>query len=304
LGSTGGPGTAKLRTSCEEARLPQFPEIHTRRAALEDVEVAYTEIEGADPALVLVHGFTGHRDDFLPQLPALWEGQRILVPDLRGHGDSTHGGQAERFRFEQLVEDLRRFLAGREVARCDLIGHSLGGMVSLRFALAHPERLRSLLLMDTSPSAPDGYSLASFEKAGAIAEARGMAFLQQRVERAARAERSSRPADRQAEKWADAYWPHHRRRYRSMDPAGYEPLGRAMLTQRPVVERLGEIACPVTVMVGLDDESFLAGADALMAGIPHAIRVDLADAGHHPHRESTGAWLAAVREHRRRVAGD
>ena len=104
----------------------------------------------------------------------------------------------ERFHFEQLVEDLHRFLAAREVERCDLIGHSLGGMVSLRFALEHPERLRSLLLMDTSPFAPDGYSLASFEKAGAIAQARGMAFLQQRVERAARADPSPQPADRRS----------------------------------------------------------------------------------------------------------
>jgi pimeloyl-ACP methyl ester carboxylesterase len=130
-----------------------------------------------------------------------------------------------------------------------------------------------------------------------------MAFLQQRVERAAHADKSPRPVDRQAEKWADAYWPHHRRRYRGMDPAGYGALGREMVNQTSLLERLGEIELPVTVMVGLDDENFLAGADALVAGIPHAVRVDLADAGHHPHRENTSAWLAAVLEHRRRAAG-
>ena len=281
-----------------------YPEILTRRFAFEDVEIAYTEVEGSGPPLVLVHGLTGHRDDFLPQLPDLAEsGRRVLVPDGRGHGDATHGGDASRFRFETLVEDLRAFLEGVGATPCDLLGHSFGGMVSLRFALAHPGLLRSLVLMDTAPFAPDGYARAGFEKGGAIAESRGMAFLQTRVERRARAMPSSHPPDVQTEKWADAYWPHQRRRYRAMDPAGYAALGIAMVEQTSLIDRLGELRLPVTAMVGDDDTNFLAGHDAFAQGIEGVHAVVIEDAGHHPHRENSSRWLRAMRGHFARVEG-
>ncbi|MCA9512868.1 MAG: alpha/beta hydrolase [Myxococcales bacterium] len=276
-----------------------------RRADLGDVEVAYSEIGAGEDAgggapLVLVHGLTGHRDDFLPVMPllALREpGLRVLAPDLRGHGDSTHAGDAAAYSFDRLVADLARFLDGLGVARCHLLGHSLGGMVTLRFALAHPRRLASLVLMSTAPFAPEGYAAATFEKGGAIAVERGMAFFQALVERIARERPSDAPSDRQARKWADAYVPHQRHRYRSMDPVAYGALGLAMVRQAPVVERLHELALPTTVLVGLDDEGFLSGADALARGIPGAVRVDLADAGHHPHREDTDGWLDAMSAH-------
>jgi pimeloyl-ACP methyl ester carboxylesterase len=57
------------------------------------------------------------------------------------------------------------------------------------------------------------------------------------------------------------------------------------------------------VIVGVDDEPFLAGADRLARGIPGAVRVDIPDAGHHPHRENPPAWLAAVSAHLDRCAG-
>ncbi len=63
--------------------------------SLGDIEVAFSELEGRGVPLVLIHGLTGHRDDFLPQLPLLRERHPelwLVAPDLRGHGDSTHSG--------------------------------------------------------------------------------------------------------------------------------------------------------------------------------------------------------------------
>ena len=70
-----------------------------------------------------------------------------------------------------------------------------------------------------------------------------------------------------------------------------------MVEQEPVVARLPEIRCPTTILIGADDTEFLPGADALEAGIAHAQRETLPDAGHHPHEENTDAWLAALRSH-------
>ncbi|MDJ0848015.1 MAG: alpha/beta fold hydrolase [Myxococcota bacterium] len=271
--------------------------METRRVALGDVELCTDEMAGEGRPFVLLHGFTGHRSDFRPCLPELADTGRLLAPDLRGHGDFTQTGREETFTLAHLVQDLAAWLDALEIERCDLLGHSFGGMVALRVALAHPERVASLLLMSTAPFCPDSYTRDAFEKGGAIARARGMAFVQELVERAMRANPRPSPADRQIEKWGDHYWPHHRLRYGAMDPAGYGPLGLAMVDQEPVVDRLGEIRCPTTVLVGAADEGFLTGADAMAAGIPGAVRVTLPDAGHHPHMESPEAWLAAVREH-------
>ncbi len=270
------------------------------QVSLGDIEIACSELVGDGIPLVLIHGLTGHRDDFLPQLPLLHERHPklwLLAPDLRGHGDSTHTADAASFNFEQLVEDLRRFLERRGIEFCHLLGHSLGGMVCLRFALAYPSRLRSLVLVGTAPFAPEGFTVELFEKSGAIARTRGMAFLQAVVEQRARASEPVRPSDRHVARWGDAYWPHHRHRYRSMEPLAYQELGLAMVRQVGVADRLGEIAVPVTVIVGTGDEAFLAGADALSSAIPGSVRADIADAGHHPHRENTAAWLDAVSTH-------
>ncbi len=273
----------------------------TRRVAWDDVEALCSEAGSGERPLVLIHGFTGHRDDFVEQIPNLALQGRVLAPDLRGHGDFTHTGRPETFRFDQLAEDLAALLDVLEVGRCDLLGHSMGGMVTLRFALSRPERIHSLILMNTAPFAPLGYTREGMEKAGGIARAKGMAVLQELIEKSARAHESDRPSDRQTKKWGERYWEHHRKRYLAMDPAAYTPLGVEMLDQKSLVPRLCEIQCPTSVLVGSDDESFLPGADALETGIPQARRITIPDAGHHPHVENSEAWLDAIHQHFNRV---
>lgn len=278
----------------------ESPVARVALAELDELEIAYSEVAGDGPALVLLHGLTGHRDDFLPQLPLLaarLPGFRILAPDLRGHGDSTHGHDPARYTFSCLVEDLVRFFDHAGVARGHLLGHSFGGMVALRFALAHPERLRSLALVSTAPFAPAAFSAETFERAGEIAQSRGMAALQAIIERRARTAEALDPADRHALRWDDAYWAHHRHRYRAMDPVAYRELGLAMVRQEDLSPRLSALELPTTVVVGVDDGAFLAGSDALARALPSAVRVDIPNAGHHPHRENTPAWLATLEAH-------
>jgi len=275
--------------------------LRVERISIGDASLSYNEISGRGRPLVLLHGLTGHRDDFRERMSDLADVGRLIAPDLRGHGDFTQTGRPESFTFERMVADLVALLDALDVDSCDLLGHSFGGMLALRFVLAHPERVDSLILMDTAPFSPGAYTVAMFEKGGAIARERGMAFLQELVERSARDATHPSASDRQTAKWSDRYWAHHRVRYGAMDPEGYATLGLLMVTQTPVTERLGEIACPTTILVGADDTEFLAGADALEAGIAHAVRVTLPDAGHHPQMENPSAWLAAVRDHLRRV---
>ena len=151
----------------------------SQTAKVNGVSLAYEDHGTGDRPLVLVHGFTGSRDDFREHMPALAGIGRTIAYDHRGHGDSTNTGNASTYTFEQLADDLRAFLDALGITRCDLLGHSMGGMVVLRFALRHPERVASLLLMDTSARAPDNMPRAAFAAGGSIARSDGMATLAQ-----------------------------------------------------------------------------------------------------------------------------
>ncbi|MDP6977725.1 MAG: alpha/beta fold hydrolase [Myxococcota bacterium] len=252
-----------------------------------------------DRPLVLVHGLTGHRKDFELVLPVLARHGRVLAPDLRGHGDASLQGSAEGHDFATLVEDLRALLDGLGVERCDLLGHSFGGMLALRFVLAYPERVASLVLMGTSCEPPDDYSREMFEKAGGFATSRGLDELQARLEETGRRDEDPLPDDASEEQrdWRARYWDHHRLRIRAMDPWAYGTLGVAMMDQATVTDRLGEISCPTSVIIGLDDREFVRGARLLVEGIPNAVEYALGGIGHQPHQEAKARFLEIMAEH-------
>ncbi len=262
-----------------------------------EIEVAYEdEGEGPGPPLLMIHGFTGHRDDFREVRGRLARARRVLIPDLRGHGDSTSTGIAEGYDFETLVRDIEGFVQAVGVHRLHLFGHSMGGMVAVRYALAHPERVASCLFVCTSPAVPVGLGRDSVLRAGRLGCERGMAWLQARIEKKAREAQGETPFYH-GEYPSERYWTHHRRRLLAMDPLAYLNLGRAMMDQAPVTDRLGEIRVPCLVLVGGDDEEFLEGADLFERGLPEVVRVTLEGAAHHPHHERPEGFFAALEAH-------
>jgi 2-succinyl-6-hydroxy-2,4-cyclohexadiene-1-carboxylate synthase len=281
--------------------------VGARRAAADGVEIAFEEHGGDGRALVLVHGFTGSRRDFAPRLPALARIGRTLALDLPGHGESGRLAGAESYTLEHLAGDLLGFLEVLGLARCDVLGHSMGGMVALRAALAEPSRVASLVLMDTAARAPDGIPLDVFARARRVAHEAGMEALL-RLVRARAASDPDRPAaDRRLEaEWGEAYWAEWREpNFRAMDPQAYVGLGQAIVGQAPLLGRLGEIRCPTTVLVGADDQGFRLAAEELARGIPGARLVEVPDAAHQPQLENPDAWLGAVHDHLAHVrAGD
>jgi pimeloyl-ACP methyl ester carboxylesterase len=277
--------------------------METKYAAVNGVRLAYTDIGVGARPLVLVHGFTGSRDDFGEQLGALGSVGRTILLDQRGHGESTNTGDPDTYTFDQLVEDLAVFLDELEIDRCDLLGHSMGGMVVLRFVLAHPERVASLLLMDTSARAPDGFPRAPVAAAGTIARAEGMANLATLL-RARAADDPRRPAAAkrlEAEMGAERFWERHHRRLTAMDPEAFATLGVLLVDQTPVTERLAEITCPTLVIVGEQDAPFRKPAEEFVERIPNSTCCVIPDAAHSPQLENPELWFTAVRGHLLRV---
>jgi pimeloyl-ACP methyl ester carboxylesterase len=273
-----------------------------RKVALRGIEMELDEEGTGERAFVLVHGFTGSRDDFREHVPELARLGRTLLLDQRGHGGTTNSGRHEDYTLDSRAADLAAAFDALGLARADLLGHSLGGMVALRFTLAHPERVASLVLMDTSarpmplpiPEAARSALLKFVSEGGVQALLPGM--RQRPPEQVPPSLRRS--IERMG---ADVFWERIQRKLEAMDPVAWDALLRVLGDHEPVAGRLGEIRCPTLVLVGAEDAPFLAPADELERGIPGARRVTIPDSAHSPQLENPPAWAAAIRAHLARV---
>ena len=102
---------------------------------------------GAGPPLLLVHGLMIDGTMFEPILEALAAQHRVIVPDLRGHGNSR--GMAPPYTPARLAADLSRLLEHIGVAETAVLGYSQGGAVAQQLALDDPKRCSRLVLACT-----------------------------------------------------------------------------------------------------------------------------------------------------------
>jgi pimeloyl-ACP methyl ester carboxylesterase len=252
---------------------------------------------------VLVHGYTGSRDDFREHVPELARLGRTIALDQRGHGGTTNSGRAADYTWDGLVADLLGAFDALGIERADLLGHSLGGMVTLRFTLAHPERVASLILMDTSPR-PLPTRFNEEARAALLERARteGMPALVKTLRewgaRMPTPPSMLRARERMGE---DVFWERIERKLLAMDPVAWDQLARTIADHGSAVDRLGEIRCPTLVLVGAEDAPFLAPSDELERGIAGAQRVTIPDAAHSPQLENPARWFEAIRGHLERV---
>jgi pimeloyl-ACP methyl ester carboxylesterase len=226
------------------------------------VAIAY-EVHGPDagglPAL-LTHGYGASRRMWDPNLPALSEGRSVVTWDMRGHGESDAPDDQLLYSPEHTVSDMGALLDAIGASRAVLIGMSLGGFMSLAFHLRHPERVAALVLVDTGPGfrsdeAREGWNSWARNRADQL-EQRGLEAL---------------PAGRE-----------QRRAHHVHGPRGLARAARGMLVQHDaaVINSLGAISVPTLVVVGAEDQQFLAAADVMEQRIPDARKVVLAGAGH------------------------
>ncbi len=270
------------------------------RLAAGAIEIAYEERGGGERPLVLVHGFAGSRDDFADVIDPLSEAGRTVALDQRGHGESSNPGSG--YGLDQLVRDLTGFLDAAGIARCDVLGHSLGGMVALRLALAHPERVASLVLMDTAARSTSPMPLWALRAVGVVARVLPPTWLW-RMTRAGR-RRLPEPMRRaEREMGRERYWERLRVKLVAMDKAAYGEGLREIVGQVSLLPRLSEIACPTLVMVGAEDLAFHETSRELADGIPDAKLIVVPDAHHSPQIEAREAFLAGVRDHLSRARG-
>jgi pimeloyl-ACP methyl ester carboxylesterase len=103
---------------------------------------------GQGQPMVIMHGIFGSSDNWLTQARMFSSHYRVFTLDLRNHGQSPHDQQ---FDYPAMVNDLVEFIDDHRLEQPIVIGHSMGGKVAMNFAVAHPEKLSKLIVVDISP---------------------------------------------------------------------------------------------------------------------------------------------------------
>lgn len=100
------------------------------------------------PTFLFLHGFLGSHEDW--RMASLTNTFNCLLINLPGHGKSIQL-DSDSYRFKNASELIGDIIKQTPQQRCHVIGYSLGGRLALYFALQHPEMVRSLTLLSTSP---------------------------------------------------------------------------------------------------------------------------------------------------------
>jgi len=259
------------------------------------VALAY-ESDGSGTTVILVHGFTLDRRMWDDQLPALLAaGYRVLRYDLRGHGESD--APPTGYATEDHADDLGRLCDLLDVSSAHVVGLSLGGSIAAAFAERHPQRVRSLTLIDAAlPGVPAGEELSGIlsemsrralagDLAGAVHEhwARSRLFVPTKDNPALAA------------------------RLRQMNErfSGVQFYDRAAPRQGPTVaDGLAAVHAPALVLVGeLDMQDFHVFARAYAERLPDARLQVVPGAGHMANMDQPAAVNAALLAFLREVDG-
>lgn len=268
------------------------------------IPLALAEAGSGGRPLLVAHGFTGAKEDFVDHLPALAAaGWHVVVPDLRGHGSSHAPADESAYDFALLAGDLSALADALGWERFTLLGHSMGGMVAQVAALAAPERIHALVLMDTT-FGPVGVDRDLADLSVEAVRSGGMALLGEMIASlpdgspldtsASRRLRRSRPSPLGGDDPEASWAAFGRAKMLATSPSMYAAMVPVMLDQADRRPSLGQLAVPTLVMVGEHDTLFLDDCRRLAATIPGARLEVLADAGHNPQHEAPDAWQAAL----------
>jgi 2-succinyl-6-hydroxy-2,4-cyclohexadiene-1-carboxylate synthase len=111
----------------------------------------HVEVNGQGPPVLLLHGFTGASENWLP-FQAEWHPFfKLISVDIIGHGKTESPVDAGRYSMELVVKDLRFILQALNIKKVSIVGYSMGGRLALSYAAIYPEMVTALILESSSP---------------------------------------------------------------------------------------------------------------------------------------------------------
>jgi pimeloyl-ACP methyl ester carboxylesterase len=241
------------------------------KARLNGIEIDY-EDTGRGRAVLMSHGYSATRRMWQGQHRVLGDRYRLISWDMRGHGQTDSPDDPAQYSLDLTVADMKALLDHLGVRRAVVGGLSLGGYVSLAFALTHPSMVEALIICDSGPGYRNAAAREQWnERARARAaelEARGLEAL------------SGRSREMQEAMG------HHR------SAPGLAHAARGMLAQTDarVIDGLPSITVPTLVIVGDKDEPFVAPCEYMAKKIPGARLEVIKDAGHSSNLDQPDAF--------------
>ncbi|MBW2085777.1 MAG: alpha/beta hydrolase [Deltaproteobacteria bacterium] len=252
------------------------------------VNLNYEQI-GEGEAVVFLHGYTGSVEDWQNQIPVVSQKYKAIAVDHRGHGKSEALTSEEDYSVKIFSEDVNALLNALGIDRCCLVGHSMGGFMSLQFVLDHPEAVKALVLVDTSSGSwdlPPGYAKLR-AKLDELARNEGLeaAFEYDAANNPMRIERFQKhPELREIS----------RQKVLNTSVDGYIYVARTFRKWPPVTDRLNEIKAPTLVFWGEEDTAFTEASQVLKGNISQAELVTVPGVGHSPHEEAPEVFNEAL----------
>lgn len=245
----------------------------------------YYEDYGRGFPIIFGHSYLWDSSMWQPQVAALAATYRCIVPDLWGHGRSD-SPPANPYSVEALAEDMWTFTQALGLEQFAIVGSSVGGIWATHVALAHPEAVAALVLMDTylgsEPTETHAHHfgmLHTIEQIGTVP-----APMQEEI-----VPFFFSPATiQQAPKMINRF---------KLDLSSFEvgqvpgivSIGHGIFSRTSQLHRLPELTAPTMIIVGADDKSRPAHAAQQMAdSIPDATLKIIANAGHVSNLEQPG----------------
>jgi pimeloyl-ACP methyl ester carboxylesterase len=274
------PPSLKLPPEARRTRIP---------AGTGDLAALVAEPPQAVPSttpVLLVPGYTGSKEDFLPILgPLARSGRRAVAIDLRGQHESGGPEDPTAYTISALAKDVAAVLAGlgRSV---HLVGHSFGGLVCRR-AVLDGSRPASLTLLGSGPAALGGQRAALVELMRPLLDDGGVPAL------AAAASAADRSNPKYAGVAPDVMEFLHRRLLNS-PAAGLRMMGDELVSAVDETDQLRETGVPVLVAHGATDDAWSPDVQQRMAERLGAVHVSIAGAVHSPSCETPEATVETL----------
>ena len=231
------------------------------------------EAHGQGAPILLTHGFGATSRMWDEQIEEFTDRYQLILWDLPGHGESEAPGKT--LTLASLVDDMEAILDNADAGRAVLVGLGAGGTLGLRFWRAHPERVRGLILIGTTPGLRSGIAREIWN--GQVSAL------------AASLERDGLDA---LEGGAEVYPRLH------ACPLGLASAARALLLQRDdgTLPWLAEIDVPVLILVGSEDKPNLSAAHFMARTIPHAREIVIPRANHAANIHKSATVNVAIRD--------
>jgi len=259
-------------------------------AALDTSGMGTPGAEQARPVVLLVPGYTGSKEDFLPLLRPLSDaGFRAVAIDQRGQFESAWAASPAGYTLQALAEEVCQLAAELAPAgsRLHLVGHSLGGLVGRAAVLAKAELFDSFTLMSSGPAAVAGQRRALLEAGEPVLARHGMAGLWSQLE-------ANAQADPKYARSSPALRDFLRTRFMATDPVGLQVMGQALRSVEDGTDELARTGLPMLVLHGESDDAWTPATQAEMAGRLGASYAVIAGAAHSPAVENPPATVGAL----------